>query len=63
MSNHQIWIDEAAESDLTFVWQYIDHINIADCDIYLVREGSRDVAVRSIIHSQNLYSFLEVWSS
>jgi|GEM_PF-680854 len=41
----QIWINEAAQSDLKFVRQYIDHIDITGCDIYPVKAGSRDVAV------------------
>jgi hypothetical protein len=44
-SKRQIRINEAAKSDLKFVRQYIDHIDITGCDIYPVREGSRDVAV------------------
>jgi 7,8-dihydropterin-6-yl-methyl-4-(beta-D-ribofuranosyl)aminobenzene 5'-phosphate synthase len=43
-NKHQIWINEAAESDLKFVRQYIDHIDITGCDIYPVKEGSRDLA-------------------
>lgn len=43
--NRQIWINEAAQSDLKFVRQYIDYIDITGCDIYPVREGSRDVAI------------------
>ena len=44
-NKRQIWINEAAQSDLKFVRQYIDHIDITGCDIYPVREGSRDVAI------------------
>lgn len=44
-SKRQIWINEAAKSDLKFVRQYINHIDITGCDIYPVREGSRDVAM------------------
>jgi hypothetical protein len=44
-NKHQIWINEAAKSDLKFVRQYIDHIDITGCDIYPVKEDSRDVAV------------------
>jgi hypothetical protein len=55
-SQRQIWINEAANSDLKFVRQYIDHIDITGCDIYPIRprsgsrlrrdeEKSRDVAV------------------
>lgn len=43
--NRQIWINEAAKSDLKFVRQYIDHIDITGCDIYPVKADSRDVAV------------------
>ena len=39
----QIWINEAAKSDLKFVRQYTDYIDITGCDIYPVRESSRDV--------------------
>jgi hypothetical protein len=42
-NKHQIWINEAAKSDLKFVRQYIDHVDITGCDIYPVRESSRDV--------------------
>ncbi len=41
----QIWINEAAQSDLKFVRQYINHIDITGCDIYPVREGRHDVAI------------------
>jgi len=44
-NKHQIWINEAANSDLKFVRQYIDHIDITGCDIYPVKEGSRDLTV------------------
>ena len=44
-NKRQIWINEAAQSDLKFVRQYIDQIDITGCDIYPVREGSRDVAI------------------
>jgi len=44
-SKRQIWINEAAKSDLKFVRQYIDHIDITGCDIYPVKEGNRKVAV------------------
>jgi len=42
-NKHQIWINEACKSDLKFVRQYIDHIDITGCDIYPVKESSRDV--------------------
>lgn len=42
-NKHQIWINEAAKSDLKFVRQYIGHIDITGCDIYPVKESSRDV--------------------
>jgi hypothetical protein len=44
-NKHQIWINEAAQSDLKFVRQYMNHIDITGCDIYPVREGRRDVAI------------------
>ena len=44
-NKRQIWINEAAQSDLKFVRQYIDYIDITGCDIYPVREGRRDVAI------------------
>jgi hypothetical protein len=42
-NKRQIWINEAAKSDLKFVRQYIDYIDITGCDIYPVRESSRDL--------------------
>ncbi|MBN2312849.1 MAG: methyltransferase domain-containing protein [Sedimentisphaerales bacterium] len=44
-SNRQIWINEAAQSDLKFVRQYIDHIDITGCDIYPVKTDSQNVAI------------------
>ena len=41
----QIWINEAAQSDLKFVRQYIDHIDITGCDIYPVKADTQDVPV------------------
>jgi len=41
----QIWINEAAQSDLKFVRQYIDHIDITGCDIYPVKADSQNVAI------------------
>ena len=42
-NKHQIWINEAAKSDLKFVRQYISYIDITGCDIYPVKESSKDV--------------------
>ena len=44
-NKRQIWINEAAQSDLKFVRQYLDHIDITGCDVYPIRESSREVAV------------------
>ncbi len=41
----QIWINEAAQSDLKFVRQYIDHIDITGCDIYPVKADSQNVTI------------------
>jgi predicted methyltransferase len=41
----QVWINEAANSDLKFVRRYIDHIDITGCDIYPVKADSQKVAV------------------
>ncbi len=43
-SNRQIWINEAANSDLKFVRQYLDFVDITGCDIYPVHENRRDIA-------------------
>ncbi len=42
--NRPIWINEATNSDLKFVRQYIDAIEITGADIYPVKENRRDVA-------------------
>ena len=44
-AKRQIWINEAAQSDLKFVRQYMDWIDITGCDIYPVRDGTYDLAV------------------
>ena len=37
------WINEAADSDLLFVRQYMDAIDITGCDYYAVRSGGSDL--------------------
>ena len=39
--NRQIWINEARDSDLKFVRQYIDYVDITGCDDYPIRAESR----------------------
>ncbi|MDE0685701.1 MAG: hypothetical protein OXI63_22460 [Candidatus Poribacteria bacterium] len=39
--NRQIWINEARDSDLKFVRQYIDFVDITGCDDYPIRAESR----------------------
>ena len=39
--NRQIWINEARDSDLKFVRQYIDCVDITGCDDYPIRAESR----------------------
>ena len=38
---HPIWINEAAESDLKFIRQYLDDIDITGCDIYPIHANRR----------------------
>ncbi len=40
-SKHPIWINEAAESDLKFIREYLDDIDITGCDIYPIHENRR----------------------
>ncbi len=44
-SKRQIWINEAAQSDLKFVRRYMNYIDITGCDIYPVREERQDLAI------------------
>ena len=39
--NRQVWINEARDSDLKFVRQYIDFVDIIGCDDYPIRADSR----------------------
>ena len=39
--NRQIWINEARDSDLKFVRQYIDCVDITGCDDYPIRADNR----------------------
>ncbi|MBM3238894.1 hypothetical protein FJZ31_21595 [Candidatus Poribacteria bacterium] len=43
--NRQFWINEARDSDLKFVRQYLDYVDITGCDDYPIRRDNRD-AVR-----------------
>jgi len=38
---HPIWINEAAESDMKFVREYLDEIDITGCDIYPIHQNKR----------------------
>src|SRR6185295_554021 len=38
---HRIWVNEAAESDMKFVREYLDDIDITGCDIYPIHEYNR----------------------
>lgn len=42
--NRQFWINEARDSDLKFVRQYINDVDITGCDDYPVSTNSRDVS-------------------
>jgi len=37
---HPIWINEAAESDMKFIREYVDDIDITGCDIYPIHENN-----------------------
>ena len=39
--NRQVWINEARDSDLKFVRQYIDFVDITGCDDYPIRADTR----------------------
>jgi hypothetical protein len=39
--NRQVWINEARDSDLKFVRQYIDFVDITGCDDYPIRADGR----------------------
>jgi len=41
--NRPVWINEALESDLRYVRQYLDFVDITGCDIYPVNEKGRRV--------------------
>lgn len=42
MHNRQFWINEARDSDLKFIRQYIDFVDITGCDHYPVGRDQRD---------------------
>ena len=43
-NNHQIWINEARSSDVKFVRQYADYIDITGCDDYPIQKTMRSIA-------------------
>jgi len=38
---HPIWINEAAPSDMKFIREYVEHIDITGCDLYPIHSGKR----------------------
>jgi len=42
--DHPVWINEALKSDVRYVRQYLDRVDITGCDIYPVKENGRDLA-------------------
>jgi hypothetical protein len=38
---HPIWINEAGGSDMKFIRQYVEHIDITGCDVYPIHNGKR----------------------
>lgn len=36
---HPVWINEAARSDMKYIREYIDHVDIIGCDIYPIHAG------------------------
>ena len=45
-NNLQVWINEAGTSDMGYVWQYMDIIDIAGCDMYPVRTSLTEGSVK-----------------
>jgi len=43
-NRHQVWLNEAMRSDVKFVRQYIDYVDITGCDDYPVKDSDRDMA-------------------
>jgi len=39
-SRHPLWINEAAQSDMKFIREYLDDIDITGCDIYPIHENN-----------------------
>jgi hypothetical protein len=42
-NHHQIWFNEARESDAKYVRQYLDYIDVTGCDDYPVRPANRSI--------------------
>ena len=40
-SRHPLWMNEAAGSDLKFVREYVERVDITGCDTYPIHEGKR----------------------
>jgi len=41
--DHPVWINEALKSDVRYVRQYVDWVDITGCDIYPVKKDGRNV--------------------
>jgi len=40
-SRHPIWMNESARSDMKFIREYVEHVDITGCDVYPIHTGQR----------------------
>ena len=61
-NNLQVWINEAGTSDMAYVWQYMDVIDITGCDIYPIRNSLAEGSVKPRKQIQNIGKEAERWT-
>jgi len=40
-SRHPIWMNEAGRSDMKFIREYVEHVDVTGCDVYPIHTGKR----------------------
>ena len=61
-NNLQVWINEAGQSDMGYVRQYMDVIDITGCDFYPVRSPFKEGSTKPRKRIQEIGNYAERWT-
>ena len=62
-NNLQVWINETGTSDMAYVWQYMDVIDITGCDLYPIRNPLTEGSVKPRKQMQNIGKDAGRWAT